>query len=659
MRALALKRTARVLAGLTVMLLLPALLLAVLGWNWARGPLQDLVLRKTGRLLQIDGDLRLAAAWPLPRVRAERVRLANPAWASAPQLLQADALEASIDLRELLRGRLALPEVTLLRPRLFLEQGVGADGQPRRTWLFDPAQSDDTARVDVGVVRLDRAEVQFLDPVQRTALQVALSTVDPGAAPARPLVFQAHGRFRGLDLQVAGSGGGVLAWRDGTRPYPLQVAGSIGATQLQAEGTVTSLLRWSAADLQLDLRGPDLALLYPLVGVALPPTPAYRVQGRLQRVGANWLLAPFRGQVGHSDVAGALQVATDGPRPLLTGALTSRRLDLADLGPAVGATPTPAAAPASARPVLPELPFDTARWGSLDADVTLAAATLLRPAALPLDRLQLRLRLQDRRLTLDPLDFSLAGGQLRAQVVLDGRSQPLRGQLGLQLRDVQLARLLPAVDLQRASIGRLQGDAALSGEGASVGRLLASADGRVRLVAQDGAISRLLMEQIGLHLLEILRLNLSGDETVALHCVVADFDVARGTMRPRVLVLDTAVSTVLGAGSISLADETLDLRFVPRTKVTSLVALRSPVFLRGPFRQPEVRLDSGQMVARGLGALALGLVNPLLALLPLFDGGPGADSPCAQLVQDARAPLETAATVQRRPPADAAASAPR
>jgi len=40
---------------------------------------------------------------------------------------------------------------------------------------------------------------------------------------------------------------------------------------------------------------------------------------------------------------------------------------------------------------------------------------------------------------------------------------------------------------------------------------------------------------------------------------------------------------------------------------------------------------------RALGAIALGVVNPLLALVPLVDPGPGQDSDCRQLVRDARA----------------------
>jgi len=36
---------------------------------------------------------------------------------------------------------------------------------------------------------------------------------------------------------------------------------------------------------------------------------------------------------------------------------------------------------------------------------------------------------------------------------------------------------------------------------------------------------------------------------------------------------------------------------------------------------------------RALGALALGAINPLLALIPLIDAGPGEDSDCAQWLQ--------------------------
>jgi AsmA protein len=108
-------------------------------------------------------------------------------------------------------------------------------------------------------------------------------------------------------------------------------------------------------------------------------------------------------------------------------------------------------------------------------------------------------------------------------------------------------------------------------------------------------------------------------------------------MRSRTLVFDTEVNSLQGSGTISLAQEQLDLTIVPRTKVNSLVALRSPVHIIGTFRKPEVRLDVPRIAARSAGAVALGLLNPLLALVPLFEAGPGVSNDCHRLLTNARA----------------------
>ena len=658
------------------LLALVALWLAVFGWNWARGPLQDQVLQKTGRVLNIKGDLAVAWAWPSPHVRAQGVQFANPAWASEPQMVLAEGVDIAVDLPALLHGRLAFPSVELTRPRIFLEQASGG----RKTWLLDLQQTNEKVRVPIGRVLLDQGEITYTDAGRETRVHANLSTqsATPDKAGTHSLnnlnnagsvVFSAEGRLGGQPLQASGSGGAVLALRDESTPYPLQVKATVGRTRVQAEGTVTSLFHLSALDLKLVLSGDSLAALYPLIGVALPPTPMYSSAGRLVRSGAQWRYENFTGRIGQSDIAGSLQVETAGARRKLTGALVSRQLSLADLGPAVGArnatpeggagskpnTPKPetknTTQPAPPTRVLPDIPFDTARWAGLDADVTLRAQTLLRDKALPLDQLQFHLLLKDEVLTLDPLAFQLAGGKLQGVITLDGRKTPLQGQAKIQLRGLMLGRLLPTVDASKNSIGLLNGDIELTGQGPSVGKMLASSNGRLSLVAQNGTISRLLMEQTGLHLFEILQLTLAGDQTVALRCAVADFSVTGGVMQSRALVLDTAINTLSGSGQVNLADETLDLTIVPRTKVSSVVALRGPVYVKGTFSQPQVALDTGRIVTRGAGALALGLLNPLLALIPLFEAGPGTDSPCQALVSNAKSPLPPAVKTIRAPAA--------
>ncbi len=615
---------AAALVALVALTLLVVLVIAVFGWNWARAPLEGWALRQTGRVLHLGGDLDVQPSWPWPRISAQSVSFANPAWAVAPQMVQAERVEVTLDLPALLRGRVVFPDVQLWRPQVFLEQATGG----RKNWLLDTTQTDETVRVPVDRLVIHEGQIHYDHAAEQTAIVADLSTA-PATVPgslstdtADGVRFKVRGRFRGQALAAVGQGGAVLAWRDESHPYPLQLQATLGPTHVKAAGTVTGLHLFSAVDLQLELSGDSLSSLYTLTGVALPPTPAYRSSGRLVRAGEIWRYGPFTGLVGRSDLAGTLQVQSGAARPVLSGSMRSRQLDLADLGPAVGKDTTP-----STR-VLPDLPLDTTRWATMDADVKLQVQSLLRDRSRWVDALEVRILLQDRLLRLDPLSFSLAGGDLRAQVSFDARKEPLRGQASAQLAGLKLARLLPAAESQKDLVGRLDGDLDLRGQGASIGRMLATADGHFRLVAGKGQVSRLLMEQSGLHLLEILRLNLLGDQTVVVNCARLDFQVAKGVMQARTLVMDTAVNTLVGSGQINLAQETLDLTVVPRTKVVSLVSLRSPIHIRGTLDKPEVGLDRGRIVARGAGALALGLINPLLALVPLVDPGPGVPAGC-------------------------------
>jgi AsmA protein len=279
--------------------------------------------------------------------------------------------------------------------------------------------------------------------------------------------------------------------------------------------------------------------------------------------------------------------------------------------------------------VLPDLPFKTDRWNTVDAEVSLRAKTIRRAKELPLEDLVAHLSLRDAVLKLEPLNFGLAGGELTAVISLDGRQDPIQARAQVKARKIQLGQLFPTFDMSKTSIGQVNGEFDLTGQGNSVGRMLASSNGKVGLVVAGGMISKMMMEQVGLHLWEILALKATGDKQVKLRCAVADFEVRQGVMNADALIFDT--------GTIDLGQERLDLTLNQKTKNTSPLALRSPIYVRGSFGQPDVQVDKTRVAARALGAVALGMINPLLTLLPLIDAGPGADSDCRQLVHEARA----------------------
>jgi len=625
---------------------LAVLFIAIFGWNWLRAPIERMTLDKTGRELFIRGDLELASGWPSPRMRAEDVTFANPAWAREKHMIAVDAVEVTIDLLQLLRRKIVFPEVLLERPVVFLEQGSGG----RKNWLLDRDQRDEAAHVRIDRLTLDDGRLGYDDAGQKTSIRSELST-SGGEVAAAPMTFTARGLYKGLPLKGHGSGGPVLGLRDEMTPYALTADFTVGRTGVKFDGTVTSLLTLSALDMRLALRGESLAQLFPLLGIAFPETRAYATEGHIVHAARMWRYDKFTGRIGDSDIGGTLQVDTGGNRPVIKADLLSRLLDIADLGPLIGAKPdsvrrandaapppAQASAPASAQArVLPDMPFKTDRWGSVDADVTLKATSIRRARALPLENLVAHLTLRDSVLTLDPVNFGVAGGHLMAVIALDGRKNPIQARAQVRARKILMAKLFPTVALNKASIGQINGEFDLTGKGMSVGRMLASANGKAGLVVAHGEISKMMMEKVGLHLWEVLVLKVTGDNLIRLRCGVADFAVKDGVMNAQALVFDTEVTTILGSGSVDLGQEKLDLTLNQKTKDTSPVAFRSPIYIRGTFARPAIGVDKGRVAARAIGALALGMLAPPLALIPLIDAGPGKDSDCRQLVRDARA----------------------
>lgn len=629
--------------------LLAVLWIAIFGWNWLRAPIERMTLEKTGRELVIAGDLKVRYGWPLPRIEAAGVTFANPLWAREKQMVTAESVEITLDLPQLLRRKIVFPDVRLQRPVIFLETA----GEGRKNWLLDLQQQDEAAYIRIDRLRLDQGSVGFDDALEKTHIRSELSTAGADSAGGKDagLVFKAQGHYKGLALTAHGTGGPVLALRDEVTPYALTIDANIAGTVVQAVGTVTGLSKLAAVDLHLKLRGDSLEQLFPLLGIAAPATAAYATEGHLVHSGNNWRYQDFSGQIGKTDIAGTLQVSLGGKRAALSAKLVSKRLDLADLGPMMGArpgslkaakraaaavAPSVAVTPAPAH-VLPDLPFKFDRWNSVDAEVELQAKAIHRAKELPLEDLFVHLSLLDSVLTLKPLNFGLAGGQLHAEISLDARQNPIQARAQGQVKKIRLGQLFPGAPLGKTSVGQLNGEFDLAGRGNSVARMLASANGALGLVVAGGEVSKLMMEKAGLHLWEILQLNLSGDKPIKLRCAVADFDIKNGRMIAQALIFDTQITTLIGSGSIDLREEQLDLTLNQKTKATSPLALRSPIYLRGSFAKPQVGVDKGRVAVRALGALALGVVNPFLVMLPLIDPGPGKDSDCGQLIRDARA----------------------
>ena len=121
-------------------------------------------------------------------------------------------------------------------------------------------------------------------------------------------------------------------------------------------------------------------------------------------------------------------------------------------------------------------------------------------------------------------------------------------------------------------------------------------------------------------------LSIKGDAPLKMHCAVADMNVKRGLFEPRVMVIVTDDSVVSVDGSLSLANESLNLRAVVLPKDFSQVSLRAPLNVRGNFSNPQVSIEKQALTLKLAGSLLLGLLNPLASIIPLIDSGEAAQA---------------------------------
>jgi len=677
-------RTRKILAwtvgSLFLLLAVLVLIIAFFDWNRIKPPLNAKVSEELHRPFAINGNLAVIwqrepdeGGWrtwvPWPHVVAEDLTLGNPDWSKAPQMVSLKRVELRISPLALLAQRVRIPRIDLTEPNAALERL--ADGRANWTFQFDPKDPNAEPSnwvVDIGAIGFDKGHVTLNDQSLKTRLDLLIDPLgkpipfsdivgdkaakkaeEKGAAPqSYAFAFKAKGQYHGQALAGSGKIGGLLALQDASKPFPLQVQATIGDTRVELAGTLTDPLNLGALDLRMKLAGTSLGNLYPLTGVTLPDSPAYATDGHLSAqlrdpAGAKFQYQDFNGKIGDSDIHGNLTYVASQPRPKLTGALVSNQLLFSDLAPLIGADSNAkqkARGGDSKQPadkVLPVEEFRTERWRDMDADVEFTGKRIVHSADLPFTDLYTHLVLDDGRLSLEPLRFGVAGGKLDAQIRLNGQATPLEGRAKLTARNFKLKQLFPTFEPMKTSFGELNGDADIAGRGNSVAALLGSANGELKMLINDGAISRSLMEIAGLNVGNYVIGKMFGDKEVKINCAAADFGIKTGLATSRLFVFDTENAIVYIDGTANMASEQLDLTITPESKGLRLFSLRSPLYVQGKFIKPEAGVKAVPLMLRGAGMVALGVIaGPAAGLLALVAPSGGEPNQCAPLLEQMR-----------------------
>ncbi|MHB8167535.1 MAG: AsmA family protein, partial [Sulfuricella sp.] len=491
------RRTKIALAVAAVLIAVPAVALVVLlnfDWNRAKPWLNARTSEALGRPFAIAGDLALTwekpaagpaepdQGWrgmiPWPHWVAQDIHIGNPPAVTAPASSDMSApaaapadmasikqLAFSLNPWALLEKKISIPVLSFDSPVVSLLRG--ADGN--NNWTFRNENKPSPWQLELHRVIFSKGSVHLIDAIKHADVTADIDTLD--ADPTYGVAGRIRGKFNGETVSGNGKAGAVLSLQHQTAPYPIMAHLRIGQTVIAVEGTLTKPTDLAALDMRLKLSGVSMARLYALTGIVLPETPPFATAGHLIGTlsphGGHWIYEKFSGKVGSSDIGGSLDYQSKQPRALLSGTVVSHLLHFSDLAPLIGADSNAskakrgAAAVQPANKVLPVEPFKTERWTSIDADIKFSAEKIIRKKELPINKLTTKLHLHDGVLSLLPLNFDMAGGNLSSNITLDSSGKAgknaIKATMKVTARHLKLKQLFPTLQLLQGSVGEING----------------------------------------------------------------------------------------------------------------------------------------------------------------------------------------------------------
>lgn len=605
--------------------------------------------RRAGRAVTVAGDFQMYLA-PGIRFRADGLGVANPDWAEGEQFFAARSIRLEASLWQALFGDFVINDLVVDGAQLALQRR--ADGT--NNWTFGGAELDIP---DIANAAITDSRIALVDAPTDTRLDLKFADI-AGTAAGRggrvdgPLAFTGTGSVRkapfGLEGRLTTPNEAAAGGRLG-----LELAGTIARTRITLAGTLAGATRIDGADLRVTVAGRNLQEPGRLFGIVLPATRPYKLAANLTKVDQQYRFTNLTGQIGDSDIAGALTAtaaATPDGRFRVEGKLASRILDIKDVGPLIGYSPERLEAgkgvvtSVAGRPrLLPDAPLAIAGLGTFDAAIEYKA-NLVRTGKLPFDNLRLVFGLDDRLMTLSPLAFDIAGGRLIARITINARSVPVLTDYGIRLTEIPLGKVLTGFNVEDAgTTASIRGRISLKGSGDTVHKSLSTANGRIALVVPTGMLWLRNIELAELDVQNFLTALVGKKlkEKRQINCGIVAFTVTGGRAVADPIIIDTNKAVFRGRGGFNFADEALDMSLEGDSKQFSLFSAQSPIGIRGYFADPSVNPVSGELIARAAAAITLGVVaTPVAAIAAFVDVGDAKDVDCTPILaarRDSRA----------------------
>jgi len=590
--------------------------------------------KATGRSVTI-GSIDVDWSWT-PHVLLRQVDLGNPDWAKEQQMFSADTVEFAIKPWPLLGGHLVFPYIRVATPKVALEKR--ADGASNWDFNQNPVAATAVAAVRpkerseapvIGQIEITKGKISYRDASRKLTLDGDIDlAAGEAAGAAQQVKFNAKGTLEDKPLKLAFTGGSIEMLRDSSQPYPLDIEVDYGQTLITVKGKVGDPFTFGNADVQMHLKGPDLADIFPVLGIPAPSTPPYDLKGELKRTEKEWRLENMQGVIGNSDMSGVVAVEPRDKRSFLTANLVSKSLDFDDLGPLIGIPPNTqekasaeqkqqAAQMKQEQNLLPDKPMHVEKLRAMDMDVTLDAKQVKAAPYLPVRAISFNVKVDNGNAQVTKLQMAVAGGSISGKLGLDASASTENpvATADLFLQNIDLKTFFQDSKYFGTTDGKVGGKVVLQGNGRDLNDVLGSADGAIQFGMTGGSFSELMLALADLDIQNALFIYITKDHRIPVRCVAGGLTFSKGNAKFSRTLIDTKESVLYVKGNVDLKAQTTRTELDADSKVVSVLNIPAPVLIEGKLRSPKFSLGKGFP-------------------LPVPRVGDAKDVPCDQMLED-------------------------
>jgi AsmA family protein len=580
-------------AAAVLLLIVVTVVGLLLAWN--AGLLRSSFIRfvswQSGRPIDVHGALHLHLLTRSPSIEAEQVTIGNPPWTKPG--ITAEVAKITVTFAPLLSHQSGLSLLKIDTARLQFTRDSAGHANWQRS---DPDKAPGGRLPMIRALGFTHTHLTLVDERLHLVFDGDLSVVGPDSA--QPLQMEGSGTLnqRAVTFRLKGD---ALPSAAPDKPYAFEFDEHSSGTHFTAHGSLPRPFDLSVVDAELDASGDDLRDLYYLVGVSLPNTGAFHLQGRLMRRGSETLFDDLKVVSGQSDVTGRVSLETQkSGRTLVHVDLRSALLRLADVGlRAAGRDPHPDAPPK----LFSDVQLITPATRRVDATGKFNIRRLVL-SRVEVTELSAPFTIERGLIKAPEVTGHFMGGNVALNLDADANQTPARTRIEMTLTGLQLAQM-PHKAEPPPYEGSLLLKIHAQGGGNSLHALAADADGNLSARVSQGTIRASLAELTGVDL-RGLGLTLTGNSReVAMHCAAADFEIHSGVMHSTRFFIDSEPVFISGEGRVLFDSEMLDLKLHGEPKRLRILRSKAPLLVQGTMLQPKFSVDvadSGlQLVDRG------------------------------------------------------------